>query len=68
MRDPVKGICSVCETNTMVRHFEIFTSGSEGTWLCHDCEMDVCDYIRSIRRNVSRIKQQLWVNAHKKGG
>lgn len=63
MREPIEGDCSICDSFEKVRHFEIFTSGSEGTLLCHACEMFVVRQLEDRRRNfvISGIAEKVKV-------
>ena len=42
------GECRVCQVYCMVRHKNLYVSGSEGLWICIDCEMNVLNYVRSL--------------------
>ena len=46
--DHEHGRCGSCHEETMVRWKNLYTIGSEGTWLCMPCEMVVVDLIRSM--------------------
>lgn len=42
------GRCDMClEENVEVRHINLYTRGSEGTTVCHSCEMSLVDFVRS---------------------
>jgi hypothetical protein len=34
-----KGICTICKDETEVTHLELYTIGSEGTWVCLSCRI-----------------------------
>lgn len=38
-------MCDMCLKVKETTHFNLYTSGSEGTNLCHKCEMAVVDFI-----------------------
>jgi hypothetical protein len=40
----------MCLQGNEVRDINLYTNGSEGTRLCHDCEMKVVDFIRMSGR------------------
>ena len=42
--------CDICGEVGGTRYFDLFTFGSEGTRLCHDCEMLVVGFIREKQR------------------
>ncbi len=50
------GKCSVCGETGEVRYIDIFITGSEGTHICHNCEMAIVGFINSLRSTVSRSK------------
>ncbi len=33
-----------------VRHINLYTFGSEGTYACHECEMLLVEFVRSLSR------------------
>ena len=42
--------CDICAEVAETRYFDLFVIGSEGTRLCHDCEMLVVEFIRDKQR------------------
>ncbi len=46
--------CDICDNIEDTRYFDLFTIGSEGTRLCHDCEMLVVEFIRDRQRAALR--------------
>ncbi len=46
--------CDVCNEVAETRYFDLFVIGSEGTRLCHACEMLVVEFIREERRKAQR--------------
>lgn len=42
--------CDICNEVGETRYFDLFTIGSEGTRLCHTCEMLVVEFIRKKKR------------------
>ena len=53
--------CDICNEVGATRYFDLFTIGSEGTRLCHDCEMLVVEFIRYKRHAAmqNRISEHL---------
>lgn len=50
MNEPFKGYCNMCLQGSEVRNVNLYTRGSEGTNLCHSCEMAIVEFIRSRGR------------------
>jgi hypothetical protein len=46
MKEPIDGYCRMCLRPDKVRNINLYTNGSEGTDLCHSCEMKVVEFIR----------------------
>ena len=46
--------CDICNKVADTRYFDLFTIGSEGTRLCHDCEMLVVKFIQDKRHIVMK--------------
>ena len=42
--------CTMCDETHDTRYIDLFVTGSEGTRLCHDCEMLVVEFIRDKQR------------------
>jgi len=50
--------CMMCPNeNITVKHFPLYTIGSEGTYLCHDCQLLVTDFVRMMMSHHMRIKR-----------
>ena len=59
MREPFLGNCFMCHGGPkMVRYVNLYTHGSEGTDLCHECEMKVVEFIRTAARTAVEEKIQ----------
>lgn len=41
-----ESLCDICLEMKKTRHLDLYISGSEGTRLCHDCEMLLVRFIR----------------------
>lgn len=53
------GYCMICrEDNVEVRHIPLYVIGSEGLEVCHSCEMEIVEHIRSLMYETSRRKLQ----------
>ena len=48
--------CLICENDDTVRHVNLYISGSEGLWICHQCEMVVVTHIRDMRLIAGTVK------------
>ena len=46
------GRCYACGEDKPVRWKNIYTIGSEGTWLCMPCEMKIVHMLRDLARKV----------------
>jgi hypothetical protein len=42
------GLCRVCWQEGETRHINLFIYGSEGIYLCHECEMILVEHIRGL--------------------
>ena len=53
--------CDICNEVGETRYFDLFTIGSEGTRLCHDCEMLVVKFIQDNRNSAmqKRMREHL---------
>lgn len=60
MRDPIQDTCDMCLRDEKVRHVNLYTKGSEGTLLCHHCEMRLVDLIRSERSEAGRLRFEVY--------
>lgn len=47
--------CTICDKVKETRYLDLFVTGSEGTRLCHECEMLVVEFIRSEQRAKSGL-------------
>jgi len=62
----VAGRCFVCSSSENLKDFgSLYTNGSEGTVLCHTCEMDVVSHIRAMASLAARARKGGWVLAKK---
>jgi len=54
------GTCRVCQVFGSVRHKNLYVSGSEGLWICLDCEKEVLDFVRSMMLSESIKKKRAY--------
>ncbi len=50
--------CTICDELATTRYIDLYTVGSEGTRLCHDCEMLVVEFIRDKKRSALQEKMR----------
>ena len=58
--------CDICNEVGETRYFDLFTIGSEGTRLCHDCEMLVVEFISDKRRSAMQNRMREHMKAKEK--
>ena len=63
MSDPFQGQCRCCGDKGKVRHLAIYVVGSEGLDVCHDCEMAIVEFCRSLIRVAGRAHKLGYVAA-----
>lgn len=56
-------MCTVCQEVTDVRYIDLYTVGSEGTNLCHACEMDVVGFIQGRMFEMALVGRARAINA-----
>ena len=59
------GICRICQKSGFVRHKNLYVTGSEGLWLCWQCEEDILNYIRSKMLKFSMERKEKYKSARK---
>jgi hypothetical protein len=47
-QDTQDGMCMMCDTIGPVRHIALYVVGSEGLFVCHDCEMFLVRVVRAL--------------------
>ncbi len=57
--DHEPGRCYACNKDTQVRWKNLYTIGSEGTWLCMKCELIVVNLLRKMAADATRAKVKL---------
>ena len=45
--------CTICNELKTTRYIDLYVIGSEGTNLCHRCEMLVVEFIRDKKRSIA---------------
>ena len=66
MSEPFLGHCSVCHVSPIeVRHVNLYVFGSEGWYVCHECEMKVVAFIRQMTYENGEKKMALAIEAKK---
>ena len=61
--DHESGRCYACNKDDQVRWKNLYTIGSEGTWLCMSCEIMVVNFVRelsmaSMKRRIKHLKDR----------
>lgn len=61
--DHVDGRCYACGKDAPVRWKNLYTIGSEGTWLCMPCELVIVNKLRDMAREstlekIKKIKEK----------
>ncbi len=55
--DHEPGCCYACGEDKPVRWKNIYTTGSEGTWLCMSCELKVVRFLERLSREAMMNKK-----------
>jgi hypothetical protein len=50
------GVCRVCGEEKDVRHKNLYLYGSEGIYMCIECERDLLNYLREKQRYYNKKK------------
>jgi hypothetical protein len=59
MSETFLGNCMLCHSSPIeVRHINLYTVGSEGTYACHKCEMKLVEFARSLSQENGKRKIQ----------
>ena len=64
--DHEPGRCYACGQDTEVRWKNLYTIGSEGTWLCMACEIKVVKLLRTMAQNATKAKVRKWIEKKKR--
>lgn len=51
-----KGLCMMCHNEREVRNISLYVIGSEGLTVCHECEMEIVEYIRGVMTERTRMR------------
>ena len=57
----MEGYCDICRRKSLCNWLALYVNGSEGTRLCHECEMLVVEFIReqTMAKLEEKIKAKL---------
>ena len=59
MSETFLGNCMLCHSSPIeIRHINLYTIGSEGTYVCHECEMKLVEFACSLSQENGRRKMQ----------
>jgi hypothetical protein len=59
MSETFLGNCMLCHSSPIeVRHINLYIIGSEGTYACHECEMKLVEFARSLSQENRKRKLQ----------
>jgi hypothetical protein len=50
-------MCMICHKQTEVRFISLYVIGSEGLWVCHECEMLIVEFVRELMRKNLNIRK-----------
>lgn len=51
--------CDICKSDNQVRYYgNLYTSGSEGTYLCQNCQIVACNFLRGMMNIAGEIRKQ----------
>jgi hypothetical protein len=53
----MRAMCDMCLETKDAKHFDLYISGSEGTKLCHGCQMLVVKFIQEQARAALRRRE-----------
>jgi hypothetical protein len=62
------GHCFICKTEQEIRNIDLYVIGSEGLNLCHPCEMNLIEHIRSLAGQATEKKKQDFLAKRKEEG
>ena len=66
MIEYLPGRCDMCLKDAYVRHVNIYINGSEGTFLCHSCYMELVEIVRERKRASFKKKMDAYKASRKK--
>ena len=59
MSETFLGNCMLCHSSPIeVRHINLYTVGSEGTYACHECEMKLVEFARNLLQENGKRKMK----------
>jgi len=58
-------MCMICHDNKKeTRYISLFVTGSEGLTICHDCEMKIVEFVRSLISEELQNRKKEFFNKH----
>ena len=63
--ETIKTFCTVCSEEKDCRFLPLFVTGSEGTHVCHSCEMNIVEFVRGMIRLSSKSRKHGYSMAKK---
>jgi hypothetical protein len=42
-------MCSICNSKEKTKFIDLYVFGSEGLYLCHECEMKLVEFVRGTK-------------------
>ena len=60
------GRCDMCLRDKELRHVNIYINGSEGTFLCHSCYMELVEIVSERKRASFKKKMEDYIANKKK--
>ncbi len=57
--------CQICGAEEEIKFLPLYVSGSEGIDICHDCEMHIVEYLRSLIRLAFKSRKIGYANCRK---
>uniref|UniRef100_A0A6M3LD36 Uncharacterized protein n=1 Tax=viral metagenome TaxID=1070528 RepID=A0A6M3LD36_9ZZZZ len=57
--------CIICKEKGPIRNVNLYVIGSEGLDVCHNCEMELVHFARSLMDMASKSFKLGWIRARK---
>ena len=54
--------CTIYQSDEDTKYLDLFVIGSEGTNVCHECEMSLVNHITLMRRLAFKMRKMLHKN------
>lgn len=62
-----KGTCTICQNKTEVTHLELYTIGSEGTYVCQSCQIALGEVAKRMMHACTVAFKTGWKKGRKIG-